>query len=74
MYYILGDTYYMSGRYQDAIEPFKQAIRINPDDAEAHCNLGRTYCNLDRYQEAIDACKQAILGSGRMMPGHKDAA
>ena len=29
--------------YKEAIESFKQAIRINPDDAFAHYNLGITY-------------------------------
>ncbi|MBU0566914.1 tetratricopeptide repeat protein, partial [bacterium] len=28
------------GRYQEEIEAYKQAIRIKPDYAEAHCNLG----------------------------------
>ena len=38
----------------------KRAIRIKPDNAEAHYNLGVAYGKLERYQEAIEACKQAI--------------
>lgn len=45
---------------QKEVEVLKQAIFINPDDAEAHCNLGAVYFTLGRYPEAIDACKQAI--------------
>jgi len=48
------------GRYQEAIEDYKQAIRINPDYAEAHYNLGVAYGELGRNQEAIDSFKQAI--------------
>jgi len=49
------------GRYQDAIEAFKQAIRIKPDDAKATpIILVIAYNRLGRHQEAIEAYKQAI--------------
>ncbi len=44
----------------DTIESYKQAIRINPDDASAHYNLGVTYYELGMYKEMIESCKQAI--------------
>ncbi len=44
----------------EAIEAYKQAIRINPDDSDSHYNLGYTYGNLGMYEEAIEAWKQAI--------------
>ena len=46
--------------YQDAVESCKQAIRIKPDLAEAHCGLGAAYDDLGHYQDAIESCKQAI--------------
>jgi tetratricopeptide (TPR) repeat protein len=55
-----GASYNSIGRYQDAIEDYKQAIRINPDYAEAHYNLGIAYGELGRNQQAIDSFKQAI--------------
>ena len=39
----LGYTYYNLGKYEEAIEAYKQAIRINPDFAEAHYFLGGAY-------------------------------
>jgi hypothetical protein len=39
----LGVAYDKLGRYQDAVEPYKQAIRIKPNYAEAHYNLGGAY-------------------------------
>ncbi|MCX5635759.1 MAG: tetratricopeptide repeat protein, partial [Planctomycetota bacterium] len=48
------------GRYQNEIEAYKQAIRIKPDDTEAHNNLGVAYGGLGRYQDAIESFKQAI--------------
>jgi Flp pilus assembly protein TadD len=56
----LGVTYGKLGRYQDAVEACKQAIRIKPDYAEAHCNLGVAYGKLGRYQDAIESYQQAI--------------
>jgi len=43
-----------------AIDAYKQAIRIDPDYADAHFNLGVTYDESDRYKEAIEAYKQVI--------------
>ena len=48
------------GRYTEAVEVYKQAIRINPDYAEAHGGLGAAYGNLGRYTESVKALKQAI--------------
>ena len=39
---------------------YQEAIRLEPDDAEAHYNLGATYGGLGRYQEAIAAYEEAI--------------
>jgi len=36
-------TYNNLGRYSEAIEAHKQAIRIEPDYAKAHFGLGLTY-------------------------------
>jgi tetratricopeptide (TPR) repeat protein len=56
----LGVAYYSSGLYREALESYKQAIRIEPDFAEAHYNLGHTYRELGMTEEAIAAFKQAI--------------
>jgi len=67
--YNLGLTCFNLGRYQDAIEAYKQAIKIEPDNAEAYCCLGAAYSELDCHQEAIEACMQAI----RFKPDYAEA-
>jgi tetratricopeptide (TPR) repeat protein len=57
---LVGYCYDRLGRWQEAIEACKQAIRIKPDLVLAHLMLGATYDGLGRYQDAIDAFKQAI--------------
>jgi len=59
-WFYLGLAYGDSGMYKEAIEAYKQAIRLNPDDAEAHNNLGIAYGESGMYEEAIEAFKQAI--------------
>jgi tetratricopeptide (TPR) repeat protein len=59
-YFQIGYCYDELGNYTKAIEAYKQAIRINPDDAYVHCNLGAVYGSLGLYKDAIEAFKQAI--------------
>jgi len=59
-YIQIGCCYDKLGFYKDAIEAFKQAIRIDPDDAIAHYNLGVAYSQLGFYKDAVEAFKQAI--------------
>jgi tetratricopeptide (TPR) repeat protein len=57
------------GKQKEAIESFKQAIRINPDDALAHYNLGGDYYDSGKHEEAIESYKQAL----RIDPGFAQA-
>jgi uncharacterized protein (TIGR02145 family) len=68
-YFNLGVDHAEAGRYQEAIEAFKQAIKLKPDDAEAYNNLGFAYNKLGRLQEAIEAYKQAI----KLKPDYAEA-
>lgn len=56
----LGAMHGQLGNYQEAIEAFKQCIRLKPDLAEAHIGLGLAYDELGRYLEAIEPYKQTI--------------
>jgi tetratricopeptide (TPR) repeat protein len=66
----LGFAYIKSGMYKEAIEAFKQAISIDPDDAMAHYNLGHAYGNLGMNKEGIEACKQAIRINPALSEAH----
>jgi hypothetical protein len=59
-WYGLGIAYGKLTRYQDAIDAFRQAVRIDPRDARAWTNLGVAYGKLARYQDAIGAFRQAV--------------
>lgn len=59
-YFKIGYCYDELGTYTKAIEAYKQAILINPNNARIHYNLGYAYCKLGFYKDAIEAFKQAI--------------
>lgn len=46
--------------YREAIEAYRQGIRIEPHDAIAHCLLGNAYFLLGMDREVIEAFNQAI--------------
>ena len=46
--------------YKEAIESYKQATGINPDDADAHRGLGDVFFGLNMYKEAIESYRKAI--------------
>ena len=62
----LGNSYFTSRRYQEAIASYKEAIRIKPDLAIAHYNLGIAHRELGQYEDAIASYKEAI----RINPDH----
>jgi tetratricopeptide (TPR) repeat protein len=59
-YFQIGFCYGELKSYAKAIEVYKQAIRIEPNDADTHYNLGLAYYQLGFYKDAIEAFKQAI--------------
>jgi len=59
-YMRFGWFYAFKGDYNRAIEYYREAIRINPDDAAAHYNLGNLLKDLKRYAEAEKEYREAI--------------
>ena len=56
----LGESYYNQRKFQEAVDAYKQAISVNPYDADAHYNLGLAYRASGKKGEASDAYKQLI--------------
>ena len=49
----LGNTYIGAGQYQQAVESYDEAIRLNPEYALAYNNRGGAYVQLGEYETAI---------------------
>jgi tetratricopeptide (TPR) repeat protein len=55
-----GSALLQSGRVPEAIEQFKQALKIEPDNIPAHVDLGDALLQAGRMSEAIEQYKQAL--------------
>jgi tetratricopeptide (TPR) repeat protein len=54
----LGVAYIYAGQYERAIEPFQQAMRLDPKFVTAISNLASAYMALNRYAEATATLKE----------------
>jgi Tfp pilus assembly protein PilF len=68
-WFVIGTMYFNLGMNKEAIDAFKQAIKIDPDNADAHYNLGTAFIKSGMYKEAIEAYKQVI----RIKPDYAEA-
>jgi Flp pilus assembly protein TadD/2-polyprenyl-3-methyl-5-hydroxy-6-metoxy-1,4-benzoquinol methylase len=57
---MLSALFEQSGRYSEAVKASKTAVRLSPQDAQAHRNLGVTLKALKRLDEAEASFRQAI--------------
>ena len=61
-----GNAFLEKGQLDEAIEAFRNAIRLKPDHADAHNNLGRALTLRGKIDEAIESFRTAI----RLRPDH----
>jgi len=54
------DYYACLGEYAKAIEAYKEAIHINPDNVHAYNKMAVAYASLGEYDQSIEAFKEAI--------------
>jgi tetratricopeptide (TPR) repeat protein len=59
-YLALSVEYFRTHRYEDCIEAAKEALKINPNQAEVYANLATAYHTLGRLDETIDALRQEV--------------
>jgi tetratricopeptide (TPR) repeat protein len=57
---VKADKLYGLKRYTEALEAYEQAIRLDPNNADAYCGKGAALDKLKRYTEALGVCEQAI--------------
>lgn len=60
LYNILGASHVGLEQFDAAIESYKQALKINPNDAKTHFNLGIAFGEKDDFAAAINSYKQAL--------------
>jgi Flp pilus assembly protein TadD/outer membrane biosynthesis protein TonB len=59
-FYDRGVKLQAAGRYAEAAEAFNQAIRVDPNDANAYARLGMAYSATQKHKDAIVVYKMAV--------------
>jgi Flp pilus assembly protein TadD len=70
----LGSTLAGQGKIQDAMVHYAEALRIQPNYAQAHSNLGTLFIKQEKYQEAIDQYKEALRINPKIAPAANNLA
>ncbi|NOZ83902.1 MAG: tetratricopeptide repeat protein [Epsilonproteobacteria bacterium] len=68
--YNLGLAHYEINNYNEALQAFREAVKINPDHAKAFYGIGNIHMKLARHSEAIEAFKQAISLDSNFKDAH----
>ena len=56
----LGQAYYQSGRWEEAIVAYQKAVALKPDYQTAYVNLGDAYYQRQQLDSAVEAYQQAL--------------
>ena len=59
-WYIIGQPLEMQGKHAEAIEAYDEAIRMDPEFAQAWSDKGSALVELNRSEEAIEAYNKAL--------------
>lgn len=60
------------GDYSVALDEFRWAVNLSPEDAQAHYNLGNTVEALHDHESAIDAYRQALAEDDELWPAYNN--
>ncbi len=60
-YFYRGCSYDKQGMYRQAINAYKQSLKLQPDFLDSLINLGIAYFKLGKYENAISTYKKALV-------------
>jgi polysaccharide biosynthesis/export protein len=55
-----GVKYGLAGLFPQAVEILQRAVKLDPENADAHYALGHAYFDLKQYRDAIESLKAAV--------------
>ena len=57
----LGDKYFEANRFEEAIDIYKKALKLNPDDADTYNDLGLALHYTGKTAEAVETLKKGTV-------------
>src|SRR5204863_4773182 len=69
-----GKELYRNDQDTEAVSAFQEAVRFDPDLAEAHFRLGLGYESLGKREEAESEYKKAVAAYKKYLEEHRDDA
>lgn len=68
----LGVALYDAGKFEGALDHFRQAVEIKPNEAVAQCSLGTVFMKLNRADEAIEHLETAVRLNNGLSEAHNN--
>jgi tetratricopeptide (TPR) repeat protein len=72
MYYNLGVSLQAQGKLDAAIESYRSALALKPEDAEAHSNLGTALQLQGQFDAAVESFRRAIAINPNYIEAHSN--
>ena len=72
IWYLLGMAVLLQGRQQDAIEPLRRALRLDPGMVPALYNLGYALEGLGRLDEALECYRRSVKAAPQLAEAHNN--
>ena len=72
-FYLHGNIFFRLKKYQEAYAQYLEAIKINPQHANAYNNLSNLYYMGKQYQKALDCLNKAEANGAKINPELKKA-
>ncbi|MFA5353112.1 MAG: tetratricopeptide repeat protein [Thermodesulfovibrionales bacterium] len=60
LHFLLAKAHHKAGGYADALDEYREVLKLRPDHVEALINIGMLYAGMGRYAEAVDAYRRAV--------------
>jgi Tfp pilus assembly protein PilF len=70
-YFERGMRYQDQYNYREAARSYEEAVKADPDYAEAHSNLGYSYRKLGQFDKAVGSYKKAIALDPKLAEAHE---
>ena len=66
----MAEVAFEASRHQDAIEPLKKAVKLQPKDAELYFMLGEAHYKAQHYHDALTPLNNAVRVNPKMAKAH----